>query len=96
VPIISAAADAFVAIDDDWCVQAIRTLARPNGDDPVIVAGASGACGLASLLAILHDETLRPLRAASGLNAASRVLVIVTEGATDPDLYARVINERKH
>lgn len=92
LPVISAAADAFVAIDDKCCARAMRRLARPLGDDPAIIAGASGACGLASLLAILHDESLRPLREASGLNAASRVLVIVTEGATDPDLYDRVMN----
>ena len=92
LPVISAAADAFVAIDDEWCAQAMRRLAQPKANDPVIVAGASGACGLASLLAILHDETLRPVRVASGLHAASRVMVIVTEGATDPDLYARVMN----
>ena len=92
LPIISAAADAFVAIDDEWCVKAMRMLATHA---PAIVAGASGACGLASLLAILRDETLRPLREASGLNAASRVLVIVTEGATDPDLYDRVMNDLK-
>ncbi|HEX4945793.1 MAG TPA: diaminopropionate ammonia-lyase [Blastocatellia bacterium] len=89
LPIICAAADAFVAIDDEWCARAMRML------HPTIVAGASGACGLASLLAILQDETLRPLREASGLNATSRVLVIVTEGATDPDLYARVMNDLK-
>jgi diaminopropionate ammonia-lyase len=59
---------------------------------PALIAGASGACGMASLLAILHDEPLRPLRDASGLNAASRVLVIVTEGATDPAWYERVVS----
>lgn len=85
LPIISTATDAFVAIDDEWCARAMRLL------HPTIVAGASGMCGVASLLAILHDETLRPLRDASGLNATSRVLVIVTEGATDSDLYNRVM-----
>ena len=95
LPIISAAADAFLAIDDKWCARAMRTLARPNGDDPAIVAGASGSCGLASLLALLYDETLRPLCEASGLHAGSHVLVIVTEGATDPDLYNRVMNDLK-
>lgn len=91
-PFISAAADAFVAIDDEWCAKAMQWLARPTGEDPAIVAGASGAGGLASLLAILHDESLRPVREASGLHSESRVLVIVTEGATDPDLYDRVIS----
>ncbi|MFN7929112.1 MAG: diaminopropionate ammonia-lyase [Blastocatellia bacterium] len=91
LPTIITAADAFVAIDDEWCAQAMRRLACPAGADPAIVAGASGACGLASLLAILQDEALHPLRDASGLQAGSRVLVIASEGATDPDLFGRVM-----
>jgi diaminopropionate ammonia-lyase len=31
------------------------------------------------------------MREASGLNAQSRVLVINTEGASDPGLYAQVV-----
>ncbi len=91
LPVISAAADAFVAIDDEWCAQAMQTFARPYENDPTLVVGAAGACGLASLLAILQDESLLSLRADSGLNSTSRVLVIATEGATDPELYTYVV-----
>jgi diaminopropionate ammonia-lyase len=90
-PVMTKAVDAFVAIDDEQCAAAMRRLARPEGSDPVIEAGASGACGLASLIAILRDESLRPVRDAIDLNAQSRAFVINTEGATDPELYARVI-----
>lgn len=89
-PTIAATADAFVAIDDEPGMQGMRELAHPTDDDPVIVAGASGVCGLAVLLEILRDEKLRPVREASGLSALSRALVINTEGATDPELYARI------
>lgn len=89
-PTIAAAADAFVAIDDEPGMQAMRELRHPTDSDPVIVAGASGVCGLAVLLEILRDEELRPVRDASGLSTLSRVLVINTEGATDPEFYARV------
>jgi len=85
------AADAFVAIDDDPSFQVMRELAQPADGNPAIVAGASGACGLAVLLEVLRDKGLRPVREASGLNANSRVLVINTEGATDPELYAQVV-----
>lgn len=87
---VAGAADAFVAIDDEPSMQLMRELAHPMEGDPVIVAGASGVCGLAVLLEILRDEELRPVREASSLSARSRVLVINTEGATDPELYARV------
>ena len=90
-PAIASAADAFVAIDDEPSFKAMRVLAHPTDGDPVIVAGASGACGLAVLLAVLSDERLRPVREASGLNPNSRVMVINTEGATDPELYAQVL-----
>lgn len=89
-PTIATAVDAFVAIDDKQCEVAMRILATPVGSDPSVVAGASGACGLAGLLAILQDEKLRPVREASGVSPRSRVLVINTEGATDPQLYLEI------
>lgn len=85
-----AAVDSFVAIEDDWCRRAVRVLADPDREDPVIVAGASGACGLAALLAIMQDEGLQSLREAVGLNKQARVLVINTEGATDPAVFKQI------
>lgn len=89
-PVISESADAFVSIDDEQCASAMRVLADPTKDDPVVTAGAAGACGLAALLALQEDERLLPVREASGLDAQSRVLAINTEGATDPESYSRI------
>jgi len=89
-PTLATAVDAFVSIDDEECTSAMRTLAHPSNGDPVVVAGASGACGLAALLAILQDERLRPVRELSGVSVRSRILVINTEDGTDPELYVRV------
>ena len=90
-PAIGSLADAFVAVDDDATVAAMRKLARPAGSDPPIESGPSGACGLASLTAVMTEETLQPVRRALGLGQASRVVVINTEGATDPELYDRLV-----
>lgn len=81
VPILLRAADVFVAIDDDLTREAMRILARPGGDDPVIVAGPSGAAGLGALLATADRQGYR--------NAS--VMLINTEGATDPALYASIV-----
>ena len=89
-PTLAAAVDAFVSIDDVQCASAMRAVAHPSNGDPVVVAGASGACGLAALLAILQDERLRPVREMSGVSVGSRILVINTEGATDAELYVQV------
>jgi diaminopropionate ammonia-lyase len=56
--------------------------------DQGIVAGESGAAGLAgSRLAMADPEA----RAALGLDADSRILAFSTEGATDAAVYAALI-----
>ncbi|MGD9904400.1 MAG: diaminopropionate ammonia-lyase [Vicinamibacterales bacterium] len=82
--------DAYVAVDDDWTREAMRRFARPAADDPSLAVGASGAAGLAALLALRHDPALRDAADALGLDATSRVLVIATEGVTEPELWNEV------
>ena len=83
--------DAFMAIDDVWSDTAMRTFARPRGGDPAIDAGASGSAALGGLLALCQDPSLADARSALGLSEKSRVLVIVSEGVTDPQLWAAKI-----
>lgn len=83
--------DAFLSIDDVWSDAAMRAFGRPRGGDPAIGAGASGAAALGGLLALCQDPSLRDARSQLGLTGTSRVLVIVSEGITDPTLWqARV------
>jgi diaminopropionate ammonia-lyase len=90
-PAIAALTDAFVAIDDDATIGAMRTLARPKGNDPPIESGPSGACSLASLMAVMRDSELGRVREALALGSSSRVVVINTEGATDRELYESIV-----
>jgi diaminopropionate ammonia-lyase len=79
------AAFAFMAVGDDSAVDCMRLLARRA---PPVVAGESAVAGLAALLLAARE----PLsRAMLGLDAESRVLVFGTEGATDPETYARLV-----
>ena len=77
------AAAAFLSIPDDAAVTAMRVLAGCG-----VVSGESGAAGLAGLLRAAADLQAR---AALGLDCTSRVLLFSTEGATDPELYARLV-----
>jgi diaminopropionate ammonia-lyase len=77
------AAAAFMAIPDEAAIACMRLLAGSG-----IVAGESGAAGLAGCLLAMADPAAC---AALGLGPASRVLAFSTEGATDPDLYQRLI-----
>jgi diaminopropionate ammonia-lyase len=83
----------FVTVRDGFAEAAMRRLARPNGDDPQIVSGETGAAGLAGLLALLQSPELAPGRRALALGPERRVLVINTEGATDPAGYRRIVGE---
>ncbi|KFG70758.1 diaminopropionate ammonia-lyase [Microvirga sp. BSC39] len=89
--ILSRVADAFMTVDEEDAVAVMNRLARPVGDDPAIVAGESGGAGLAGLIRAAADPKVR---AALGLNEASRVFVINTEGATDPERYAELVGMR--
>jgi diaminopropionate ammonia-lyase len=85
--VLDTGADAYVSISDLHTSDAMRALAGGAGDPPV-VAGASGAAGLGAVRAIASDQ---PAREALGLSRQSTVLVIGTEGASDPALYRRTV-----
>jgi len=77
------AAWAFMAIPDAAAIAGMRLLAAQG-----IVAGESGVAGLAGGLLAAGDPAAR---AALSLGPDSRVLVYSTEGATDPEVYARYV-----
>jgi diaminopropionate ammonia-lyase len=66
----------------------------PQGADstlPGVVSGPSGACGLATLAAVMRDTGLAHVRDHLGLGPDARVLVVNTEGNTDPSVYNQVL-----
>lgn len=92
-PAVRRGAELFVTITDRYAEQAMRHLARPREADPAIVAGETGAAGLAGLLAILEAPELAGARGFLKLGPNRRVMVINTEGATDPAGYRRVVGD---
>lgn len=85
-------AAAFTAVDDAVAEEGMRMLAYPAGDDPAIVSGESGAVGAGLLSHIMADYELRGFREALGLGKESSVLLVSTEGDTDPEGYRRAID----
>lgn len=80
---IGPAVQDFVSMGDELIAPTMRLLAR-GGDGAAVVAGESAVPGLAVVLAASRQPELWR---ALGLNAGSRVLVLGTEGATDPAIY---------
>ena len=83
LPVVDAGLDAFVTVDDDDARAAMRALAAAG-----VVSGETGAAGLAGLTAVLRHPAAHR---ASGLGPSSSVLVISTEGATDPVAYEAIV-----
>jgi len=76
-------AAAFMAVPDAAAIACMKMLAGAG-----IIAGESGVAGLAGFLLAAADPAARETL---GLRADSRVLLFSTEGATDPDLYRRLV-----
>ncbi|MDQ4028023.1 MAG: pyridoxal-phosphate dependent enzyme, partial [Actinomycetota bacterium] len=81
-PLVSAGFDAVAAIDDDRAREAMRALASVG-----VVAGETGAAGVGCLMDLQASGVLLEL----GVTDRSRVLVLSTEGATDPKAYAQIV-----
>lgn len=79
------AAFAFMAVPDESAVACMRALAART---PPVVAGESAVAGLAALLLAARDPLART---SLGLAPDSRVLLFGTEGATDAEVYARLV-----
>ncbi len=90
-PTVRRGVEVFLTVTDRFAADAMRRLARPQAGDRAIVAGESGAAGLAGVLALHEAPELREAREFLGLGPSTRLLVINTEGATDPEGYRRVV-----
>lgn len=86
--ILEFGADAAMTLKDAAAEATMRLLAEGRAGDPPLVGGESGVAGLAGLVtAALDAEARRTL----GLDAASRIVVFGSEGATDEAMYQRVV-----
>lgn len=82
--------EVFMTISDDDAVTAMHLLAGKQTGDMPVVAGESGAAGLAGLAVLRANAALST---ETGLDATSHVLVINTEGATAPSVYQQLVGE---
>jgi diaminopropionate ammonia-lyase len=88
---LSAGADAFAACSDDVAKQGMRIYGNPAGHDPRIVSGESGAVTLGLLKAMVSGQASDEARRRLQLDGSAKVLLISTEGDTDPDFYRQVV-----
>lgn len=81
----------FASCPDWMSAKATRIYANPLENDPQIVSGESGSVPLGLCYTALHDEDAEDLKKALKLDKNSVVLVISTEGDTDPVRYREIV-----
>ncbi len=86
-PTLVAGLSGVVCLDDAEADEAARLLARDG-----IRAGEAGAAGVAGLIALMRDPACDELAQTTGARDARTVLVVVTEGPTDPERYAAILS----
>jgi diaminopropionate ammonia-lyase len=86
--ILSIGVDDFLTVNEAAVPLTMRLLARGFDGDPAIEAGESAVAGLAALISARNNpQDSKQL----DLDESSRIYLLGTEGATDPELYKRLI-----
>ncbi|MFD2201462.1 diaminopropionate ammonia-lyase [Shivajiella indica] len=91
--IIQSGTDISIKIKDKFAEHAMRELYYPNGNDKRIIAGESGAAGLAGFFAIMTSGDLQLLKEKLEINPTTNILFYNTEGATDLDSFNKIMNQ---
>ncbi|MGC5325077.1 diaminopropionate ammonia-lyase [Brevibacillus sp. SYSU BS000544] len=84
-------ADMYISCPDYVSAKAMRMLGNPLPGDPRVISGESGAVGLGVLSLIREEQALHPIASQLQINKDSRILLISTEGDTDPEGYRNIV-----
>ncbi len=87
-PVLRDCSACFCACEDTVTEEGMRAYAKPAGTDPAVVSGESGAVTYGLLRSLLRSDDLREL---FRIDRDSVILLISTEGDTDPEGYRRVV-----
>jgi len=83
--------DYFIKCSDDVTIKGMRILSQQEFGDTKIVSGESGAVTTGLIYYLLTDSKNKTHCNMLGLNENSRILLISTEGNTDPETYDKII-----
>ncbi len=83
--------DGALSCSDEVAALGMRIFANPLKDDEKIISGESGALGMGILYYALKNEKFKELKSNLNLNKDSSILIISTEGDTDPESYRDIV-----
>ncbi len=90
-PVLRDYAEFYVSGPDEMAAEGMRTYAAGVNGDPGIISGESGAATLGAAKKILSDPDFLEVKQAMGFADTSVLLLISTEGDTDPENYRRIV-----
>ncbi len=88
--------DMYISCPDYVTARGMRILGNPLMGDPQVISGESGAVGLGILSLILEENNLKEIAGKLNINKDSKILVISTEGDTDPVSYREIVWDGVH
>ena len=83
-------ADAFVSCPDWVSANGTRIYGAPMKGDPQVISGESGSVTLGLVHALMTKPEYKDLKDALKLDENSEVLLVSSEGDTDPDRYREI------
>jgi diaminopropionate ammonia-lyase len=91
-PVLRTSIALFLSIEDRFAEEAVRCLYHPVDGDPRILAGESGAAGLAGLIALCTAPRFSEAKEKLGISRNLSAMVIVTEGPSNPGSFNRIVS----
>lgn len=84
-------ADAFVSCPDWVSANGCRIYGAPMRGDTQVISGESGSVTMGLVHALMTKPEYRELKEGLKLNETSEVLLVSSEGDTDPDRYHEIV-----
>ena len=86
-------ADAFVSCPDWVSANGTRIYSSPMKGDERVISGESGSVTMGLVAAIMTKPELKELKEALKQDENTQVLLVTSEGETDPDRYREIVRE---
>lgn len=84
-------ADGYLSCPDYVAARGMRILASPIKGDPQVISGESGAVGIGVITLLMERDDYKDIKASLKLDNDSVILLISTEGDTDPKKYKDIV-----
>lgn len=89
--ILRTSSDYFFSCNDKISALGMRILGNPIDSDPKIISGESGSVPLGLLHELSRNTSMEQIKKKLELDQSSNVLIINTEGDTDPENYRKAV-----